>query len=199
MGQVSKTCYNRSSIIINIRKYGLQKGGVETVLLRDLYVQYTPNIPEIYNNFFMDKNVLDPHMINSPHKHIADLYFKKGQRWLQKNYKKTPYYKMFVEVMGKKDISIQKFACLCESMKKGYLGGRYKKDHIVVLKNSFAVTRYGRTLPFDMDGYEIFMGHHRSGILLSLGILEEAVLVAVDVEVGTCNSYGKIHNLCKGN
>ena len=44
---------------------------------------------------------------------------------------------------------------------------------------------------------EIFLGHHRAGALLALGIKKVDVVIAVDNEPGKCKCYGKLHNVYK--
>jgi hypothetical protein len=157
-------------------------------------MQYCPN-SDMLNYFFMKDGILDTRMIFSPHYNIAKLYFKNGKEWLKKNYKDTDYYYMRTKFQNYNDISIEKFSSLCDSIKNGYLIGKYKDSYPVTLEQPFAKTRYNREVP--MSGYEVFSGHHRIGIILALGIIDEKVLIAEDLYPGSCYSNGKIHDLCK--
>ncbi len=184
-------------MINNLEKYGLAKKEIRSILLSETHIQYTPNREPFYSKFFMKNNVLDTRMIYSPHKEIADLYFKKGEKFLRNNYKNTKYYEMCCSFMDKKDISIEKIINLCKSLKRGYLRPGYDENYIVVLEKSFAETRFNRHVP--VQGYEVFMGHHRIGVLLSLNNDKQKVMIVKDMFPGTCYSYGKIQRLCERN
>jgi hypothetical protein len=146
------------------------------------------------NYFFIKNGILDTRMIFSPHYTMAKLYFKNGEEWLKKNYKDTDYYYMRTKFQNYNDINIDKFINLYESIKNGYLVGKYKDHYPVILEQPFAKTRYNREVP--VSGYEVFSGHHRIGILLALEINNGPVLIAEDLHHGSCYSEGKIHNLC---
>ena len=156
-------------------------------------MQFCPNSDMLYHFCKKDK-ILDTRMIFSPHYNMAKLYFKNGKEWLKKNYKDTDYYYMRIKFQNYKDINIDKFINLCESIKNGYLQGKYKDSYPVILKESFAKTRYNREVT--VNGYEVFSGHHRIGIMLALEMNNEKVLIAKDLYTGSCYSAGKIHNLC---
>jgi hypothetical protein len=156
-------------------------------------MQYCPN-SGVLNYFFMKNGILDTRMIFSPHYTMAKLYFKNGKEWLKKNYKDTDYYYMRTKFQNYKDTSIEKFSSLCDSIKNGYLQGKYKDGYPVILEQPFAKTRYNIEVP--VSGYEVFSGHHRIGIMLALGMENNEVMIAEDLSPGLCYSLGKIHNLC---
>ena len=168
-----------------IKRYGLKIVEVKKINLCSTYCQYRPGI-----------DLEDMRIVNSPHKELAELYYKHGINWLEDNFKNTKYYGFQKFVLKSDPCISRKKICLFDSLKKGYLREGYEKDHIVVLNKSFISTRYGLKDPFE-SSFEIFMGHHRAGALIALGRREVEVIIAKDNQPMTYQCYGKLHNLYK--
>lgn len=176
------------SIEKTIGRYGLIPDKYTTVDLRICFWQNTPNKPvcSLFNH--------DRQMIYSPHVKIAQIYYRHGEEELRKRYKDTEYCKM-KEYFGKGNKFPPRLVSLFDSLKNGYLKGKYKEDYIVLLMQSFAISRYNR----DEEDLvpEVFSGHHRIGALLALERYDAKVLIAKDAHPGDKFSEGKIHNLCR--
>jgi len=170
-----------------IDRYGLVPDKFSDLDLRTCYWQNTPNKP--VSSLFGD----DRSMIISPHAEIAKLYYEQGEKAVRKQYKQTDYCKM-KEYFGKGTKFPSKIVTLFDSVKKGYLRGKYKEEFIVVLMQSFAISRYGREEEDLVP--EVWSGHHRVGALLALGRYNVRVLIAKDNHPGEKFSQGKIHKWC---
>jgi len=175
-----------------LKPYLLKAVEIKKIDLRNCYTQYTPN--RLLTDIFTSNGILDYKMTNSPHFEIFSLYKKYGEKWLRENYQDTKYYKMF-QTMDKYGKLPKKIKKLYESMKKGYLHGKYKDKYIVLLHKPFAKTRYWHDI--DNHSPEVFSGHHRIGALLALEKYVVPVVFAKDTQPGTHYSYGKIHRACK--
>ena len=173
-------------------QYGLRKINICIMDLSNTYMQNLPN-SNMFENIMLKDGIIDMSMQNSPHYEIAKLYFSKGENWLLENYKETRYFTMMTKYLKKKKVDVKKFMKLCKSIKKGYLRGRYKDEYPIVLNEPFAKTRYNKNV--FCPGFEIFSGHHRIGILLTLK-KRNKVLVAEDACKGSCYTRGKVHFGC---
>jgi hypothetical protein len=173
-----------------IKKYGLDIVSIKKVDLRECYVQSRPNCP--FDIYFKDGN---PLMTNSPHYEIAFLFYEHGERWLKNHYKELSYYKM-MKKLGRAKFPIR-VVSVCNSIRNGYLKGKYSNEHIVLLSKPFARTRYDRDVPNLVP--EVWSGHHRIGALLALGNDVVDVMMAMDVAVGSQTTNGKIHRACVKN
>lgn len=171
-----------------IEKYGLEIKSYQNLDLRTLYPQPRPNEPlnQYYKEYCMK---------GSPHKEIAECYFNKGEKWLKHNWIHTRYGKMMT-FMGKTKYP-SKIPNLCESVKSGYLREGYEQNFIVVLQESFAITRYCRKDIDPQQVPEVWSGHHRIGILLALGYKNVKVAIAEDKYPKTKFTNGKIHKYCE--
>lgn len=171
-----------------IARYGLVKDKIENIDLQTCYSQNTPNKPisDIFNY-----NRL---MIHSPHFQLAKMYYENGLSKTKKNYIRTDYCRM-KEYFGKGSKFPSKIIPLYDSIKRGYLCEGHKEDYIVLLMQSFAISRYNRNEENLVP--EVWSGHHRVGALLALGIYHADVLIAKDAHPGEKTSAGKIHRWCK--
>jgi len=165
-----------------IKRYGLKKERIDKVDLSKVYFQYQPSVK--YSRILID----------SPHVELAKLYYSKGLKWLNKNFKETKYFIFQRDVLNTTPYLPKRKMSLFDSIKKGYLAKEYKNDHIVILNTSFAFSRYNIDVSPDFTP-ELFMGHHRAGALLALGIKEVDVIIAVDDKPGECQCYGNLHDI----
>ncbi len=166
-----------------IKRYCLEIVKFEKINLNTLYSQYRPDV-----------ELEDLKIINSPHLELADLYYKNGFLWLEKNFNRTKYYifkKNILRIVP--HITMRKIR-LFESLKKGYLSKGHEKDYIVVLNDPFICTRYGLK-NISMLSPEIIIGHHRAGALIALGINKVKVIIARDTKPGSCQCLGKINEI----
>lgn len=181
-----------------IKPYGLAVKGIIPMDLSTCYMQNCPNVDmqrmfrkrvrrkKIKANFFMT---------NSPHYHIAKMYYENGKRYTKAHLEETDYYRMCKEFLGKDSVGLKKIFSVCDSIKRGYRRSSYKNEHIVVLMEPFARTRYLRDVRDWVP--EIWSGHHRAGALLALGQNVVKVLVAEDANPGSKYCVGKVHGYCK--
>ena len=176
-----------------IKRYGLSFNHIEEIDLRESYAQYQPEVN--YYKLFSSTSSLS--MTDSPHTEIAHLYYENGLKWLTENYKKTKYHKLRKQILQLSGPLPAKKINLFKSMKKGYLRGKFSNAYIVVLKEPLVVSRYNVDIP-SLGSPEIFMGHHRVGALLALGINFAKVVIAKDAHPGTCQCYGRIHDIYSG-
>jgi hypothetical protein len=177
-----------------IRRYGLSVQSIEEVDLKTCYIQGSPNrlMPKVLVN---KDGEYDTSIFNSPHYEICFLYYRNGDAYVQENYHKTRYCKMRQVYLGNKSVRFpSRVRKVCESIKQGYLNGKYKNSYIVLLDVPLAKSRYNRNV--DNLVPEIFMGHHRTAALLAFGIRNVRVIMAKDNKCGSCVCYGKIHDLC---
>ena len=166
-----------------IKRYGLKVVEIKKINLSLTYCQYRPEI-----------NVEEIRMVNSPHREFADLYYKHGINWLEDNFHKTKYSNFQKNISGEKQYIPKKKIRLFKSIKKGYLINGYKDSHIVILNKPLIHSRYG-VEDTSLETPEIFMGHHRAGALLALGKNKVDVIIAQDIQPGSCQCYGKLHNV----
>lgn len=129
-------------------------------------------------------------LIDSPFAEFIDTYQKIGQNIFSDSIFKTlSYYNMWknIDKIGfrydwynyplkiEKTYSDEqivnkmiKFINVYESIKKyGYLGGEHAKGMIQILDQPFENLRFG--FKHQLDGYEVWSGHHRAVSLFSLG------------------------------
>lgn len=172
------------------KKYGIELGKVFKIDLRKVYFQCRPN--DMLNHLYLNE---DTHISNSPHVEIFEEYYKRGRKWLKKNYKDLRYYK-FMRHLGKGEKFPKRIVNVGDSIKNGYLRNKYKDDYIVVLKETFASTRYNRS-QYNLVP-EIWSGHHRAAALFALERFIVDVRVGIDVDSGSCFCDERIHELCKG-
>lgn len=170
-----------------LEKYGLGISRIADVDLRTLYPQQRPNDPQ--NRFYFGDT-----MDGSPHKEIAKMIIEDGVFEAKKKYRSTRYCQM-MRTMGKINFP-DKMLKLISSVREGYLRGKHNLDYIVVLDEPFAETRYGREDVDKSKKPEMWIGHHRAGILLALGRHKAKVIIARDEQQGGCFTNGKIHNYC---
>ncbi|MHA1470264.1 MAG: hypothetical protein ACTSSP_06840 [Candidatus Asgardarchaeia archaeon] len=85
---------------------------------------------------------------------------------------------------------------LLDSIKEGYLRNGYNNNYIVLLDIPLVVSRYN-VKNISIKSPEVFMGHHRIGALLALGIDRVRVILAEDEMPGTNQCYGKVHERYK--
>jgi len=168
-----------------INRYNLKIVTFSEIDLRNTYAQYRP-----------EYNEEDLHMITSPHYELANLFYTKGEKWLRKKFHKTRYAMLKKNISGEIGSISKKKVLLFYSIRKGYLRGPHKNNYIVVLNKPLIVTRYGMK-PVLSKSPEIFMGHHRVGALLALGINSAKVIVAEDNNPGSCQCYGSLHDKYK--
>ena len=186
--------YYGKGLIINkvykyIDRYGLKISSIKKVDLRKSYIQYLCN--EVLDSILMIDGVVDRNMLNSPHFELANLYFSNGEKWLVSNYIGTKYHKFKSKVLNREDgLPIRKLRVF-DSIKQGYLKKGNEENYIVLLNKPLIETRYG-IKSLNLKSPEIFMGHHRSAALLALGINEAKVIIAEDINKGSCDFYGKI-------
>lgn len=133
----------------------------------------------------------DSESLNSPQKELAELFYKNGVDWLKNNYKNTKYFLFQKSILKIKPYVPMKKIHLFESLQRGYLRDGHERDHIVILNDPLLCTRYGSKL--SLPSPEIFMGHHRVGGLLALGIKEAEVIIAADRISGHRTLYGNLH------
>lgn len=164
-------------------RYNLGKVAIKNIDLKVTYFQYHPEYDEI-----------DLSMINSPHYELAKLYYDHGGIWLRRNFNKTRYFLWKSKTAGKEVSFSKKRIFLFDSIKKGYLAGGNRKNYIVVLDKPLIESRYDVS-NIKLNSPEVFMGHHRIGALLALGIDRVRVIIAKDNTPGICKCYGKIHNI----
>lgn len=171
-----------------ISRYGLEVDRICSIDLLKCYCQNTPNKPlsRMYNQ--------SRSMIESPHAKIARLYYEHGLQEVKKRYEQTDYCKM-KELFGKGKKFPSKMFKLFDSVKKGYLINGYKENFIVVLMESFAISRYNREEENLVP--EVWSGHHRVGALIALDRYEAKVVIAKDAHHGEKFSQGKIHKWCR--
>ena len=189
----------KHAISKSLSKYGLKPYSIEERELKSFYMQARPN-HEFMNDVLGDTKSPQKRfsMINSPHFEFATLYYKNGKKWMMNNYDKTRYKTMCFNYKRKKKFP-QGFICLCDSVRGGYLRDKYSEDYIVILDESFARSRFKRSVLNLVP--EVWSGHHRIGAILalnSIGISSSTVdvVVAKDRTPGTMRSAGKIHKLC---
>lgn len=169
-----------------MKKYKVRRVSISTVDLRQCYIQQTPNRDmSLFGGEFR--------VSSSPHAEICKLFFEKGEKWLKKNYKSTRYHEL-MKMIGKKKFPVR-IVNTCKAMKKGYLRKGYKEDYMVFLSHTFAVSRYERSDVKDLSP-EVFTGHHRAGALCALGKFKVKVVIAEDIDPGSCKTNGKIHIAC---
>jgi hypothetical protein len=172
-----------------LKKYGLEPVEVRKIDLRNTYTQCTPARP--LDDLFGGTGL----MVDSPHLEFAKLYYEHGLKWMKKKYKTTRFC-LFRAKLGKRGFS-SGMVTLCNSIKRGYLHGKYSSDYVIVLNTPFCNSRYN--LEKDINRVpEIFSGHHRVGALLALEEFFVPVLFCVDGSAGSCFSLGKIHAACGG-
>lgn len=172
-----------SKIDIYFKRYGLKIDEIKKVDLTKVYCQYRPDVE--YDRIFT----------NSPHLEFAQHYYNRGLKWLNKNFKNTKYFIFQKDVLQIAPYIPMRKIRLFDSLKEGYLREGYENDYIVILNKPFICTRYGANLL--LPSPEVFIGHHRVGALLALGIKKANVIVAMDREPGKCRCYGKLHNIYK--
>lgn len=168
-----------------MKRYNLGVVKIKEIDLNKIYSQYVPGYDK--NNFSM---------ITSPHYELAKLYYKNGDKWLRNNFYKTSYFILKGGGTDKNVIISKKVIFLFNSIKEGYLRGPHKTNYIVVLNKPFIESRYN-VKNIKLSSPEVFMGHHRIGALLALGINRAKVVIAKDNTPGICECYGKIHNVYK--
>jgi hypothetical protein len=167
-------------------RYNLAVDKIKDIDLRMCFMQQRPNDP-------MDDILTNYLMIHSPHYEIAKMYFDFGEKHLKRHFKSTTYYQMCKRFL-KKNVHIPKNVSICNAMKEGYLSGNHKNDHVIVLLEPFAKTRYSRDVPIYVP--EVWSGHHRIGALIALEQYVVPVAIAKDMKPGSRFSEGKIHKLC---
>lgn len=170
-----------------LKRYGLEFVNIRDIDLRTTHPQCTPSRP--VNSFFGETGS----MVDSPHAEFARLYYDHGLKWMKKNYRKTRLCLLRTK-LGKQgfDMGMVK---LCDSIKRGYLYGKYSSEHIIVIDVPFCNSRYNLNED-NMRVPEIFSGHHRTGSLLALGKFVVPVIFCSDKFPGSCFSNGKIHSAC---
>lgn len=173
----------------NLSRYGLEISSVINIDLSTLYVQSVPNLD--IRRFFINDSLL---LINSPHVEICKIYFKHGAKELRKRYKNTRYYN-FIKYMNKnKGESYYKIVNICKSIQRGYLRKGYEHSYIVILDCPFAQSRFKRCIGNNVP--EIWSGHHRAAAMICMDNKFVKTILAVDLNPGSCYSYGKIHRWC---
>ena len=85
---------------------------------------------------------------------------------------------------------------LFRSIKQGYLRSGHDNNYIVLLNVPLIISRYG-VKDILIKSPEVFMGHHRIGALLALGVNSARALLAEDNMPGTRQCYGGIHDRYK--
>jgi hypothetical protein len=176
-----------------IKKYGLIFDRFSDVNLEEVCVQYRPEIA--FHNLMMGENgELDFSMKNSPHYEFAHLYYSKGLKWMEKNFKKTKYFIFRKEILkSHHKVPIGKIR-LFDSVKDGYLKKGFEEKYIVILERPLIETRYGIKQNKEMCS-EIFLGHHRAAALLALNIKSVKVIIAKDANSNSCHVRGKLHDI----
>jgi len=164
-----------------IERYGLELIKIEKVDLRTLHTQHRHGVNED-----------DSKIINSPQVELANLYYERGLSWLVTNFSKTKYYRFQKDILKNTPCFPMKKVKLFKSIKSGYLRGKHNRDYILILQTPFINSRFSIDAGF---GPEVFIGHHRAGALLSLGINFADVMVAVDKKSGECECYGKLNKV----
>ena len=166
-----------------LKRYGLKIEKIKKVDLTKVYYQYRPDV------------VCDRILTNSPHFEFAQQYYSKGLKWLNENFQNTKYSIFQKDVLKITPYIPMRKIYLFDSLKDGYLRKGYENDYIVILNNPFVCTRYEVNL--SLPSPEVFIGHHRAGALLALGVEKANVIVAIDDEPGKCRCYGKLHDIYK--
>jgi hypothetical protein len=186
---------SKNSLIKYIRKYDLELLMLKNVKLEETCMQYRPE--SLFYDLMRDKNgIIDLTMKNSPHREFAFLYYRKGLKWLTKNFKNTKYCQFKSKILNR-DINVpMRKIRLFDSLKKGYLSKGFEKDYIVLLERPLVETRYGVKCS-EYSCPEVFMGHHRIGALLSCGVKKADVIIARDIASDSRQCFGKIHNIYK--
>lgn len=176
-----------------IKRYGLSVVSVIKVDLCNTYFQYRSD-PDFVKLFTNSDGIVDISMANSPHYEFAYLYYKKSLRWLKNNFKDTKYYIFKKHILKRGSYIPLRKIHLFDSIRNGYLKGKHKKDYIVLLDKPLIETRY-KFNSETLGSPEVFMGHHRLAALLALGVTRAKVIMAKDLEAGSCNIYGKLHDI----
>lgn len=158
-----------------LKKNRLSMDKIIDLDLRSLYIMQTPD--RSYDHLLFRKGKLDRRIPNSPHAELAHLYYKHGRKWLLNNYKNTRYCYMREHYFGKPHGKmVTRCISVFDSIKTGYLRGKYKDCYIVVLNEPFCNLRYAMGESLDVP--QMFAGHHRAGALVALDIYEVPVLIA---------------------
>ena len=168
-----------------------------SVNIKDLYVQFRSEWP--IQEYSDNPNARVPlKLIDSPLADFIKSYQNIGRNVVsQKNFKTLSYYEMWKKInkVGFKydwyNYPIQisksysdeliikkmaKFIKVYESIKKnGYLGGKFREGMIQILVQPFENSKFG--CKHEIDGYEIWSGHHRAAALFCLGVNKVEVLV----------------------
>jgi hypothetical protein len=169
-------------------------------LSRLFFQRKIPSLDGLFGR--VDTNVHHWNVPNGPIVPLLKLYIEKGEEEVRKQFREALYFKMFDSFNGvESNWDVLRPGCfyrfdftpewiwrrvlrltrLWQKMQEiPYLSGPFERSYIVVLDRPYRAVKYGER--WDIDGYEIWSGHHRASILWTLGQTEARVVVATPAE-----------------